>query len=394
MAYVEHAGAQLYYEAQGTGPAIVLCRHISGQSIGICGNIETLAAGRGRLASASDTCPNEGVPVMKYRKDEAKEAARATLRGVWTAMPYCWDAADEFDEAANRANMEHIITGLEIDGHYCSGNIAEFWSMPDDERMHAHEVMADAAAGRIPLIAGCHHQSAKQAAMLARHAQDVGYDFAIILTPYIAARNDDAVFAFYEYICERVDIGIVLFNIPHNYHPIGVDLARRLARLPNICAYKQGDNAPAPTHALIDALGHELVISVADEAPWLNSMTQLGLKWLLNYNPHLYQVPGWLPVKQYTALAMAGDINQASRISASLQPLRVAHARWIMGYWMGGRMPLSEMKYWQSLIGMHGGPVRPPVVAMDAAARDEMRADLTATGLLDRAGDAAALAAE
>ena len=55
--------------------------------------------------------------------------------------------------------MDHIINNIKVDGHYCSGNIAEFWSMPDDERMYAHEVMLDQARGKIPMIAGCHHQS-------------------------------------------------------------------------------------------------------------------------------------------------------------------------------------------------------------------------------------------
>jgi 4-hydroxy-tetrahydrodipicolinate synthase len=322
---------------------------------------------------------------MKYRKNDAKDAAREILKGVWTAMPYCWTDEDEFDEAANRANMERIITDLHIDGHYCSGNIAEFWSMPDAERMRAHEVMLDAAGGRIPLIAGCHHQSVKQATMLARHAQDIGFDFVIVLTPYVAARDDDAIFAFYEYICERVDIGIILFNTPPTLHPIGPELAKRLATLPNICAYTQADHGPASTHAIIRAVGDQLVVSVADEAPWLTSMTQLGLQWLVNYNPHLYQVPGWLPLRDYTAAAMAGDMNRATEIAASLQPIRELHAKWIMGYWRAGRMPLAEMKAWQELIGMNGGPVRPPVLPIIDAARNELAADLAATGLIDRA---------
>ena len=324
---------------------------------------------------------------MKYNKNEAKEAARDTLKGVWTAMPYSWDSNDEFDETANRANMEHIISGLQIDGHYCSGNIAEFWSMPDEERMHAHEVMLDQASGRIPLIAGCHHQSVKQATALARHAGDIGYDFAIVLTPYVAARDDDCVFAFYEYICERVDIGIVLFNVPQVCHSIEPGLAKRLAALPNICAYKQANPGPAATHSIMQAVGNDLVISVADEAPWMTSMTQLGIDWLLNYNPHLYQVPGWLPLKDYTEAAMAGDISRATEIACSLQPLRELHAKWIMGYWRAGRMPLAEMKAWQEVIGMHGGPVRPPVLEMTEEARAELEADLKATGIVDRSND-------
>jgi len=331
---------------------------------------------------------------MNYRKSEAKEAAHEILKGVWTAMPYTWDADDEFDEAANRANMEHIISGLQIDGHYCSGNIAEFWSMPDDERMRAHEVMLDAAGGRIPQIAGCHHQSVKQATALARHAGDIGYDFAIVLTPYVAARDDDCVFAFYEYICERVDIGIVLFNVPQICHEIGPELATRLAALPNICGYKQANPGPAATHSITQAVGDKLVVSVADEAPWMTSMTQLGLNWLLNYNPHLYQVPGWLPLKDYTEAAMAGDIKRATEIARSIQPLRDLHAKWIMGYWRAGRMPLAEMKAWQEVIGMHGGPVRPPVLEMTEDARAELEADLKATGIVDRANAGLAVAAE
>jgi 4-hydroxy-tetrahydrodipicolinate synthase len=320
---------------------------------------------------------------MKYKKSEAKEAARSILKGIWTAMPYSWDEKDEFDEAANRANMEHIISGLHIDGHYCSGNIAEFWSMPDAERMRAHEVMHDQARGRIPLIAGCHHQSVKQATALARHAQDVGFDFVIVLTPFVAAKDDDAVYSYYEYICERVDIGVILFNTPPHLHAVGPKLAKRLAALPNVCAYKQGDSNPAATSAILDAVGDQLTVSVADEAPWLQSMTQYGLQWLVNYNPHLYQVPGYLPIREYTQAAMAGDLKKAAEISRSLNPLRALHAKWINGYWRAGRMPLGEMKVWQEIIGMKGGPVRPPVLPVSDKARAEMEADLAATGILD-----------
>jgi len=320
---------------------------------------------------------------MKYSKKEAKEAARELLRGIWTAMPYCWDEDDNFDDVANRSNMDHIIENIKVDGHYCSGNIAEFWSMPDNERMHAHEVMLDQARNRIPMIAGCHHQSVKQVVALAKHAQEIGYDFVIILTPYVAARDDETVYQFYEYICSRVDIGIILFNVPQNCHPINSNLAKRLSKLPNICGYKQADGSPASTHSIIDSVGKDIVISVADEAPWLTSMTQLGLQWLVNYNPHLYQSKGWLPLKDYTDAALNGEINRATEIAKSIQPLRELHAKWIMGYWNSGRMPISEMKYWQELIGMKGGRTRPPVIEINDEKKQELKEDLKNTGLFD-----------
>ena len=320
---------------------------------------------------------------MKYSKSESKEAARELLRGIWTAMPYCWDEDDNFDDAANRSNMDHVIENIKVNGHYCSGNIAEFWSMPDNERMHAHEVMLDQARNRIPMIAGCHHQSVKQVVTLAKHAQEIGYDFVIILTPYFAARDDETVYQFYEYICSRVDIGIILFNVPQNCHPINANLAKRLSKLPNICGYKQADGSPASTHSIIDSVGKDIVISVADEAPWLTSITQLGLQWLVNYNPHLYQSKDWLPLKDYTDAALNGEINRATEIAKSIQPLRELHAKWIMGYWNSGRMPISEMKYWQELIGMKGGRTRPPVIEISDEKKQELKEDLKSTGLFN-----------
>ena len=84
---------------------------------------------------------------------------------------------------------------------------------------------------------------------------------------------------------------------------------------------------------------------------------------------------------------MVGDIKRATEIACSLQPLRDLHAKWIMGYWRAGRMPLAEMKAWQEIFGMHGGPVRPPVLEMTEEARAELEADLKATGIVDRSND-------
>ena len=57
-------------------------------------------------------------------------------------------------------------------------------------------------------------------------------------------------------------------------------------------------------------------------------------------------------------------------------------------------MPLAEMKAWQEVIGMHGGPIRPPVIDMTADDRAELEADLKATGIVDRANAGLSVAAE
>jgi 4-hydroxy-tetrahydrodipicolinate synthase len=322
---------------------------------------------------------------MTYRKHEAKDYAREKLKGVWTALPSNFTASDALDEAGTAANLRYCIDDLKIDGHYCLGNVAEFWSMTNAERKRVHEINAEVAGGRIPLIAGCHHQNPYEAAELCNHARDVGIDFAIVLTPYMGAKSDDAVYEFYRFISERTDIGIVLFNIPSVYYPITEPLAKRLVTIPNICGFKQANPSPLVTAGLRAAIGSEVVISVADEAPWLYNLTVNNDDWLLNYSQHLYQVPGYLPVRDYTRAAQAGDLKTATDIAASLNALRVAQAKWVNGYGRPtGRMPVHEQKVWMELLGMIGGPVRAPSTPMDERARAQLRADLDATGILAR----------
>jgi 4-hydroxy-tetrahydrodipicolinate synthase len=319
---------------------------------------------------------------MKYRKHEAKEAARSMLKGVWTALPYNFTADDKLDEDAIAFNLEHSISGLKIAGHYCSGNVAEFWALTNEERKRAHAINAEVNRGRVPLIAGCHHQNPYEVVELCKHAESVGIDFAIILTPYQAAHSDDAVYEFYRFISENVNIGIILFNIPAHYYPISANLAQRLAKLPNVCGFKQGGPQPAATIRLREVVGKEIVVSVADENPWLHNISVFGDQWLLNFCPHLYQVPGYLPVHDYTQAAFAGDFNKAVAIARELNAVRAVHAKWITGYGGGNsRLPSHEQKIWMEMIGMKGGGVRPPCTLVSAEKEAELRADLEATGL-------------
>ena len=42
--------------------------------------------------------------------------------------------------------------------------------MTNEERMRVHEINAETAKGRIPLIAGCHHQNPYEVVKLCNHA--------------------------------------------------------------------------------------------------------------------------------------------------------------------------------------------------------------------------------
>ncbi len=62
---------------------------------------------------------------MKYRKAEAKAAARAQFRGLWAAITTPFTPDNRIDEAGLRRNMRHFTDVLHVEGIFCTGTMGE-----------------------------------------------------------------------------------------------------------------------------------------------------------------------------------------------------------------------------------------------------------------------------
>jgi 4-hydroxy-tetrahydrodipicolinate synthase len=125
-------------------------------------------------------------------------------------------------------------------------------------------------------------------------------------------------------------------------------------------------------------------VTDASERDWLELHTEHNFQSLMSTPAlALYQTAGSTPVADYTRLADAGDLEAARQLSARLDPARDAFDRWMRSPWTErGTIPIAQLKEWLALVGLPQGPVRPPLVALDDAERDELRRHIDALGLL------------
>jgi 4-hydroxy-tetrahydrodipicolinate synthase len=100
----------------------------------------------------------------------------------------------------------------------------------------------------------------------------------------------------------------------------------------------------------------------------------------------LMQTPAEQPIDEYFQLAKAGRAAEASRKYYELQPLRDCWTSMYASLWnqKGATHPLPWIKHWMDLIGMYGGPVRPPMHPLTAEQKAELTGRLEASGWLDR----------
>lgn len=317
----------------------------------------------------------------------AKQVAFEQIRGVWIAIPTPFQPDGSVDEAALKSAVDYYIDGLEVDGIFCGGVMGEFWALTLKERFLCHELVVDAAGGRVPVMPHTGHHVYSEAAALCRHAEEIGADFVIAINPYFPIKpSDDLVRNWYRRLAAESSVPFFLFNTAYSGYSIGADLIAELADLETVCGIKN----PKPVEqvvALHEKVGDRIVVCDAAEEQWLGLHLDHGLRALMS-TPALamFQTPTDRPIVEYTRAADAGRLDEAWEIQGRLDGEREAFEKWMRSPWLAqgqGAIPIAQLKAWLDLMGLPQGRVRPPLVPLSETERNELRGDLDRLGLLD-----------
>jgi 4-hydroxy-tetrahydrodipicolinate synthase len=323
---------------------------------------------------------------MDYSRSQAKAAARDQFRGVWAAITTPFTTDLEVDEEGLRRNMRHVTDKLGVNGVFCTGVMGEFWALTTRERKRIVEVVVEEAEGKCRVIAHTGHHCALETIELSNHAQEVGADYVILMTPYYPPTNEAMIYDWFSQVSAGTEIGIWLFDTVFSGRPLmSPTLIERLAGLENFCGAKISRTLDHYL-AVKRLCGDKLVLSSPSETDFLMMMRDHGQRvHQSSASPFLLQTANSRPVKEYAELALLGDFESAERISSTLNDVRKTQHHWIMGpYRETDILPIAAIKAWSELLGMAGGPVRTPLLQMPEEQRARMRHDVEATGLLSR----------
>ena len=298
---------------------------------------------------------------MNYSRKDAKSHAFAHMRGIWAAalMPFREDLS--IDEDGFRANMDHWIEDLGIDGFFIAGKQGEFFSMSLDERKRCFDLAVKAADGRAQTIMSCSDQNMDVVIDLAKHAQACGADYIVVHAPllHFFKAQDETLIRYYETIASKVDIGIALWSHPDSGYLMSPQLCNRLADIESVVAIKY--SLQRPMYAELTRLaGDRIIVSTASEEEWLDNILELDWRlYLCSSPPYLIQTAADRRMRDYTDLACAGKADEARALRDSLEPVRLA-----LRDTRPLEKPHSHQKYWQDLLGQTGGRVRPPCLEL------------------------------
>src|ERR1044071_1990448 len=281
---------------------------------------------------------------MIYSKSEAKEFARARLKGIWATalVPFRDDLS--INENGFRQNLRHWVDELGIDGIFIAGKQSEFFSMSLAERKRSMEIVVDEIGGKAGVISSCSDQNRDTVVELAKHAQAIGAPYIVVHAPVLHFLNsrDETLWNYYKTISEQVDIGIAMWSHEDSGYLMSPELCGRIAELPNIVAIKY--SVPREMYVkLTRMVGDKIQVSTASEEEWFDNIVELGWRlYLCSSPPYLFQTRVDRRMREYTDLAFAGEVAKAKVIRDSLNPVREAFRRS-----RPAEKPPAHSKYWQ-----------------------------------------------
>ena len=202
------------------------------------------------------------------------------------------------------------------------GTTGEAPTLTNDEQHRLFAVCVEAAAGRVPVIAGCGSNDTQTALWHMQEAKGLGADAALMVAPYYNRPSQAGLLAHFSYLAERVDLPIVLYNVPGrtvtDIKPETViELARRFpGRIVGI-KDASGDMTRLTAHRLALGPGFVQLCGNDDMALQYNAGGGTGcISVTANVAPRL--------CAEFQAATLAGDRARAHELNERLFPLHQA----------------------------------------------------------------------
>ena len=248
------------------------------------------------------------------------------------------------------------------------GTTGESPTLTHEEHKQVIELCIEAAAGRVPVIAGTGSNSTSEAIALTRFAKEAGADGALVVTPYYNKPTQEGLYLHYKAINDAVDIPIIIYNIPgRSIVDMSVETMTRLFKLPNIAGLKDATANMSRVSQQRAAMGTAFVQLSGEDATALGFNAHGGqgcISVTANIAPAL--------CSEFQLACLGSNFKRALEIQDRLMPLHDA---------LFVELNPGPVKYAAEKLGLCSGETRLPLAPLAPASKAKVDAALAQVGL-------------
>jgi 4-hydroxy-tetrahydrodipicolinate synthase len=275
----------------------------------------------------------------------------------------------KIDELAFRALVDWQITAGSH-GLVPVGTTGEGPTLSHEEHRRVVDICIDEARGRVPVIAGAGSNNTHEAVELARHADKVGADAVLVVTPYYNKPTQEGLYQHFKAINEAIDIPIIIYNIPpRSVIDMSVETMKRVFDLKNVVGVKDATGNVARISLQRQAMGPGFIQLSGEDMTALACMAAGAhgcISVVANVAPAL--------CAELMEAVFKGDYSHALRIQDRLTPLHAA---------IFVEPGVAGAKYALSVLGRARNELRLPLTPVTEGTEAQIRRALVHAGLLN-----------
>ena len=272
------------------------------------------------------------------------------LKGSIVALitPFNADGSVNFDKLRELVNW-HIEN--KTDAILTLGTTGESSTMTHEEDDAALRSVIEAAAGRVPVIAGTGSNSTETMLEKSLRAEKLGADGLLLITPYYNKANAEGMYRHFVTVADAVNIPCILYNVPGRTGcAISVENVERLSKHPNICGIKEASGDMSYAMKIAHCIGPDFALWCGNDditIPLLSIGGSGVISVWANVMPREVHdmVMDYLEGRREQAVAAAVKyLDLANGLFMEVNPIPVKTALNMMGKEVGPfRLPLYEM---------------------------------------------------
>ncbi len=286
--------------------------------------------------------------------------------GAATALitPMCEDGSVNFKRLETLVDQQ-IKSG--IDALVICGTTGEKSTLRYDEHLKVIEKSVIAANGRVPIIAGTGSNDTVYSVELCDDAEKMGADAFLMVTPYYNKTSQAGLVAHYNYIADRVNKPIILYNVPSRTGvAIQPETYKELSKHPNIVATKEANGDLSAVLRTKYLCGDDLDIYSGNDDQIVPIMSLGGIgviSVLSNIAP--------LETHNICDMMLKGDLDTAKKLQIKYSGLIDA---------LFCDVNPTPVKEAMNMLGLDVGPCRLPLYPMNEKNREFLQSKLIECG--------------
>ena len=264
----------------------------------------------------------------------------------------------------------HLNNGT--NGLVPAGTTGESPTLNHKEHQQVIELCVKESKGSIPVIAGTGSNSTEEAISLTKHAESVGANGALVVTPYYNKPTQEGLYQHYKAINDSCGIPIIIYNIPsRSVIDMTVDTMARLFELKNIIGVKDATGVLDRVNEQKKKMGNDFIQLTGndDNAFEFNKRGGVGaISVTANIAPKLCS-----DFQKFSISKSDNEQKEAERIDKLLQPVHKS---------MFIESNPSPVKYAAKLLGLCDDNVRLPLVKITKKTKDEVKIALSSAKII------------